>query len=240
MRRCGRPPTSSRGPTSGSRRPRRTGGRRPRLGLRGGLRGRRSGTCGMEVVRDRGARVVHDPALLQAGDQVTGHRDAAGADRDVSVDDELPRLMRGECKPLHEGEGLEPPGEDRLHVEAEDVVEGRALRGEEAEPPEAADELVLLLPRLLVAVPDLRLELPGPLPESPEDVLPPPQFLLVLQSVFLHELVLRLDPLPFPRLGGPLVLLAGKLRVFQPLPPSSPSRRPLPSSRPSRRRLRSS
>src|SRR2546427_498725 len=38
MRRCGRPPTSSRGPTSGSRRPRRTGGRRPRPGLRGGVR----------------------------------------------------------------------------------------------------------------------------------------------------------------------------------------------------------
>src|SRR5947209_118205 len=95
-----------------------------------------------------------------------------------------------------------------------------------------------------------RLELPCPLSESPQDVLGAPQFLLVLQAVFLQQFVLRLDALRFPRMGGPLELRSGKLRIAQRLTPwpvpssllsSLPSsgRLPPPSS-PGRRRGRPS
>src|SRR5204863_167568 len=92
--------------------------------------------------------------------------------------------------------------------------------------------------------------LPRPLSESPQDVLRAPQFLLVLQTVFLQQFVLGLDALRFPRVGGPLELRSGKLRIAQRLTPwpvpssllsSLPSsgRLPPPSS-PGRRRGRPS
>src|SRR5439155_1631992 len=61
--------------------------------------------------------------------------------------------------------------------------------------------------------------------ESPQDVLRAPQFLLVLQTVFLQQFVLRLDALRFPRMGRPLELRSGKLRIAQRLTPW-----PVPSS----------
>src|SRR5947208_15768089 len=52
-----------------------------------------------------------------------------------------------------------------------------------------------------------------------------PQFLLFLQTVFLLQFVLRLDALLFPRMGRPLELRSGKLRIAQRLTPW-----PVPSS----------
>src|SRR3972149_7750115 len=81
----------------------------------------------MEIVRDRGALVVQDAALLDAGDDVSGDGHPAAAHGHVAVDDELPRLAGWEREALEEGQGLEPSGEDRLHVEAQHVVQARAL-----------------------------------------------------------------------------------------------------------------
>src|SRR6266540_1220698 len=99
-----------------------------------------------------------------------------------------------------------------------------------------SEELLPLLLGLLVLLSDARLQFPRPLPESPQDVLGSPEFLLVLQPVLLQELVLRLDALRLPRMGRPLELRTRELRVAQrltpwPVPSSLPSF--LPSSLPS-------
>src|SRR5437763_201196 len=88
----------------------------------------------------------------------------------------------------------------------------------------------------LVPRADPRLELPRPLPEPAQHVLGAPQLLLVLQPVLLQELVLRLDPLRLPGVGGPFELRAGKFRIAQRFTPSLPASSPL-SSLPSSRRL---
>src|SRR5207237_2123560 len=96
----------------------------------------------------------------------------------------------------------------------------------------------LPLPRpLLVPLEDPRLQPPRTLPEPPQDVLGAPQLLLVLQPVFLQELVLRLDPLRLPGMGGAFELRAGKFRIAQRFTPSLPASSP-PSSLPSSRRRR--
>src|SRR5439155_5458169 len=82
-----------------------------------------------------------------------------------------------------------------------------------------------------------RLELAGALPEPPQDVLRAPQLLLVLQSVFLQEFVLRLDAFGLPRMGRPFELRPGELRIAQRLTPSSPPVSSLPPSLPSSGRL---
>src|SRR5437870_7251141 len=104
----------------------------------------------------------------------------------MSVHDELPRLSWGEGESLQECEGLEPPGEDGLHVEREHVVEGRALERQEPETSKSSEELFAILLRLLVARAHARLALPCPLSESPQDVLVATQFLLVRTVVRLH------------------------------------------------------
>src|SRR5438309_3180160 len=204
----------------------------------------------MQVVRDPGPLVVRDHVLLGPTHEDAGDRHAPSADGHVAVHDELPRLSRGEGESLEERECLEPSGQDGIHVQREYVVEGRALERQEADTAESPQELFALLLRLLVASTDSGLELPRPLSESPQDVLGAPQFLLVLQAVFLQQFVLRLDALRFPRMGGPLELRSGKLRIAQRLTPwpvpssllsSLPSsgRLPPPSS-PGRRRGRPS
>src|SRR5207247_5299546 len=95
----------------------------------------------------------------------------------------------------------------------EDVVWGRGLERQEPEPTEASEELLPFFLRLRVLLPDARLQFPRPLPESPEGVLGPPELLLVLQAILLEELVLRLDSLRLPRMGGSLVLRTRELRV---------------------------
>src|SRR2546425_2688029 len=196
----------------------------------GASRGRRTGnlpllTDRMQVVRDSGPLVVRDHVLLGPAHEDPGDRHAAAADGHMSVHDELPRLSRGEGESLQECEGLESAGEDGLHVEREHVVEGRALERQEPKTSESSEELFAFLFRLLVADPHARLELPRPLSESPQNVLGAPQFLLVLQAIFLQQFVLRLDALRFPRMGGPLELRSGKLRIAQRLTPW-----PVPSS----------
>src|SRR5205823_10300449 len=104
-------------------------------------------------------------------------------------------------------------------------VEGRSLERQEPQTSESTEELFAFLLRLLVARAHAGLELPRPLSESPQDVLRAPQFLLVLQTVFLQQFVLGLDALRFPRMGGPLELRSGKLRIAQRLTPW-----PVPSS----------
>src|SRR5213592_2533204 len=131
----------------------------------------------------------------------------------MAMHDELPRLARSEGEPLEERERLEPAGEDRLDVEREDVIEGRAFERQQAEPSESPQELLSFLLRLLVSRADPRLQLPRPLPEPPQDVLGPPELLLVLQPVLLEELVLRLDALRLPWMGGPLELCPRELRI---------------------------
>src|SRR5438445_3650849 len=116
------------------------------------------------------------------------------------MDDELPRLTGREGESLQERQRLESPGQDRLDVQGEDVVERRALERQESESAESTQELFAFLLRLLVARPHAGLQFPRPLPEPPQGVLRAPQLLLVLQPVFLQELVLRLDPLCFPRM----------------------------------------
>src|SRR5216110_427651 len=190
----------------------------------------------MEVARDRGPLVVGDPGLLRPADEDAGDRDPPASDRHMTVDDELPRLPRCEGEALEERERLEAPRQDRLHIEGQDVVEGRALERQEAEATEAPEQLLPLLLRLLVPRADPRLELPRPLPEPAQHVLGAPQFLLVLQPVFLQEFVLRLDPLRLPGIGGPFELRAGKFRIAQRFTPSLPASSPL-SSLPSSRRL---
>src|SRR5207244_1932696 len=142
------------------------------------------------------------------------------------------RLRRRECESLQERQGLQSPRQDRLHVEGEDVVERRAFEWQESEPAETTQQLFAFLLRLLVPRPHARLQFPRPLPEPPQDVLRPPEFLLVLQPVFLQELVLRLDALRFPRMRRPLELRTGELRIAQRLTPSSPPASSLPAGGP--------
>src|SRR6266508_495250 len=182
----------------------------------------------MEVARARGPLVVRAYVLVRAAHEDAGNRHATSADRHVPVDDELPRLSGREREALEERHRLQPPGEDGLDVEREDVVEARALERQQPEPAEPPEELLPFLLRLLVLLPDARLQFPRPLAEPPQDVLGSPEFLLVLQPVLLQELVLRLDALRLPRMGGPLVLRTRELRVAQRLTPS-----PVPSSLPS-------
>src|SRR5439155_21634282 len=130
-----------------------------------------------------------------------------------------PLQTRGQWESVQECVGLEWLGEDCLHVEREDVVEGRALERQGPGTSESSEQLLAFLLRLLVAGAHASLELPRPLSESPQDVLRAPQFLLVLQTVFLQQFVLRLDALRFPRMGRPLELRSGKLRIAQRLTP---------------------
>src|SRR6266545_2868420 len=167
-------------------------------------------------------------AAGRAAHEDAGNRHATSADRHVPVDDELPRLSGREREALEERHRLQPPGEDGLDVEREDVVEARALERQQPEPAEPPEELLPFLLRLLVLLPDARLQFPRPLAEPPQDVLRSPEFLLVLQPVLLQELVLRLDALRLPRMGGPLELRSRELRVAQRLTPW-----PVPSSLPS-------
>src|SRR5213593_1858460 len=235
MRRCGRPPSAA---LSGP--PFRSGSRPGRLGSRfvlGSLAAfRRRGSRdlaalpdGVEVARDHGAFVVRDAVLLRAAHEDSGDRHAASRDRDVPVDDELTRLPRREGEALQEREGLESPRQDRLDVQGENVIEGRAFEGQEPEPTESPEQLFPLLLRLLVPGPHARLEFAGPLPEPPQDVLRAPQLLLVLQPVLLQEFVLRLDAFGLPRMGRPLELRTGELWIAQRLTPSSPPVSSLPS-----------
>src|SRR2546427_334849 len=197
--------------------------------FRGGRCGRLSGLPDrMQVTRDRGALVVRDDVLLRAAHEDPGDRHAPSADGHVTVDDELPRLARREGDALEERESLETPREDRLHVEGEDVVQSRAVERQEPEAAEPSEELLPFFLRLLVLLPDARLQFPRPLAESPQDELGAPEFLLVLQPVLLQELVLRLDALRLPRVGRPLKLRTRELRVAQRLTPW-----PVPSSLPS-------
>src|SRR2546427_1802725 len=235
MRRCGRPPSAA---LSGP--PFRSGCRPGRLGSRfvlgslAALRRRRSRDLaglpdGVEVARDRGAFVVRDAVLLRAAHEDSRDRHATSRDRHVPVDDELTRLPRREGEAFEERQRLEAPRQDRFDVQGEDVIEGRALEGEEPEAAESPEQLFPLLLRLLVPGPHARLEFAGPLPEPPQDVLGAPQLLLVLQPVLLQEFVLRLDAFGLPRMGRPLELRTGELRIAQRLTPSSPPVSSLPS-----------
>src|SRR3989454_3235303 len=259
MRRCGRPPSAA---SSGP--PFRSGSRPGRLGSRfvlgsflAAFRRRRSRDLaglpdGVEVARDRGAFVVRDAVLLRAAHEDSGDRHATSRDRHVPVDDELPRLTRREGEAFEERQRLEAPRQDRLDVQGQDVIEGRAFEGQEPQAAESPEQLFPLLLRLLVPGPHARLEFAGPLPEPPQDVLGAPQLLLVLQPVLLQEFVLRLDAFGLPRMGRPLELRTGALRIAQRLTPSSPppasslpsfllsSGRLLPPSSPSRPRGRPS
>src|SRR2546422_250162 len=123
-----------------------------------------------------------------------------------------------------------PPRRDRPHAGGGAVVERRPCERQEPAPAESPQHLSAFLPPLLAPRPPARLQSPRPLPEPPQDVLRPPEFLLVLQPVFLQELVLRLDALRFPRMRRPLELRTGELRIAQRLTPSSPPASSLPSS----------
>jgi hypothetical protein len=144
----------------------------------------------MEIVRDRRSLVVQDGGFLLAADDVTGHGHAPSADGHMPVDDELPRLSRCEGEALEEGERLKSTREDRFDVEGEDVVEGRAVEGQQPHAAEPSEELLPFLLRLLVPRTDERLKLPRSLAESAETVLRAPQLLLVLEPVLLEEIVL--------------------------------------------------
>src|SRR3990170_951611 len=236
MRRCARSPTSSRNLTSGAGR--RASLCRP-LTFRGdeGLGHRRARSRGMEVVRNRGAGVVHDRSLVPSANEISWHVHPSAGHGNMAMYDELPRLARREGEAFHERQGLEAPGEHRLHIECEDVVEGCTVEREESEPAEAREELAPLFLRLWVRGSNQGLELPRPLAEPSEDGLGLPQFPLVLQAILLEEFVLRLDPFPLPWMRGPGEHAPGKFRVAQPFTPSSLSfGRPLPSPRPSLRR----
>src|SRR5207245_9715041 len=165
---------------------------------------------------------------LPGGPVAPVRRHAPSADGQVAVDAELPRLARREGEAFEERERLEPAGKDRLHVEGEDVVQGRAVERQEPEAAEPSEELLPFFLRLLVLLPDARLQFPSPLAESPQAVLGAPELFLVLQPVLLQELVLRLDALRLPRVGRPLKLRTRELRVAQRLTPL-----PVPSSLPS-------
>src|SRR6266571_4867418 len=229
MRRCGRSPSAaSSGLLTGSVcRPRRLGSRLVLGSLLAAFCGRRGRDLaglpdGVEVARDYGAFVVRDAVLLRAAHEDSGDRHAPSRDRDVPVDDELTRLTRREGEALEERERLEAPRQDRLDVEREDVIERRAFERQESEAAESPEQLFPLLLRLLVPGPNARLEFSGPLPKAPQNVLGAPQLLLVLQPVLLQEFVLRLDALRLPRMGRPLKLRTGELRIAQRLTPSSP------------------
>src|SRR5438876_11130037 len=75
------------------------------------------------------------------------------------MDDELPRLTGRECESLQERQRLESPGQDRLYVQGEDVVERRAFERQESESAESTQELFAFLLRLLVARPHAGLQL---------------------------------------------------------------------------------
>src|SRR6266571_358625 len=236
MRRCGRSPSAaSSGLLTGSVcRPRRLGSRLVLGSLLAAFCGRRGRDLaglpdGVEVARDYGAFVVRDAVLLRAAHEDSGDRHAPSRDRDVPVDDELTRLTRREGEALEERERLEAPRQDRLDVEREDVIERRAFERQESEAAESPEQLFPLLLRLLVPGPNARLEFSGPLPKAPQNVLGAPQLLLVLQPVLLQEFVLRLDALGLPRMGRPLELRTGELRIAQRLTPSSPPASSLPS-----------
>src|SRR5438093_407242 len=228
MRRCGRPPSAAlSGPPIRSRCRFWSSRSRFVLGTLAAFRRRGSRDLaglpdGVEVARDHGACIVRDAVLLRAADEDSGDRHAASRDRDVPVDDELPRLPRRKGEAFEERQRLESPRQDRLDVQGEDVIEGRAFEGQEPEPTESPEKLFPLLLGLLVPGPDARLEFAGPLPEPPQDVLGAPQLLLVLQPVLLQEFVLRLDALGLPRMRRPLELRPGELRIAQRLTPSSP------------------
>jgi hypothetical protein len=75
----------------------------------------------------------------------------------VAVDDELSCLAGREREALQESEGLQAPRQDRFDVQGEDVVQGRALQGEEAQAAEPVEQLLPLPFRLRVARADPRL-----------------------------------------------------------------------------------
>src|SRR5438093_555996 len=236
MRRCGRPPSAAlSGPPIRSRC--RFWSSRSRFVLGSFLAAfRRRGSRDLaglpdrvEVARDHGALVVRDAVLLRAAHEDSGDRHAASRDRDVPVDDELTRLPRREGEAFEERQRLEAPRQDRLDVQGEDVIEGRAFEGQEPEAAESPEQLFPFFLGLLVPGPHARLEFAGPLPEPPQDVLGAPQLLLVLQPVLLQEFVLRLDAFGLPRMGRPLELRTGELWIAQRLTPSSPPASSLPS-----------
>src|SRR3972149_3857069 len=185
------------------RAPRRGAGPTSGPGRRGG-----AGAGRVELVRNGRPRVVRNQVLLVAPHPVARDVHTPPGDGHVPVDDELPPLPGG-------------GREARLDVGREDVVERRALQREDPGPSQPAHELLPLPLRLHVARADQRLEDPGALTEVREEGLGPPQLLLVLEAVLLEDLVLRLDALALPRVGGTVVFLPRELRIAQALTPSS-------------------
>ena len=174
-----------------------------------------SGSCphGVHLVGEGGCGVVGNGSLLLTENDVSGDGDLVTVDEDVSVVDELPCLFDGGSEALLEDDGLKTPAEDVLVLEDEDCVEVSAGDGEDTHACALCDEGVCLDLCLCVSGPEACLQGPGLLPEVLQHGCCFPDLGLVLESELAYDLVLCLDPLALPGVGGSVEGLSRKFRI---------------------------
>ena len=160
----------------------------------------------MHLVGERGCGVELDGGLLDPGHEVTGNGDPVAVHEDVSVGDHLPCLLDGAGEALLVDDCLETAGQNVLVLQSEDVVQV-GVCGEVSEASALGEQGVCLDLGLCVSGPEACLQVPGLLPQVPEDGLCLPNLGLVLESECADNLDLGLDPLSLPGVAGGVVCL---------------------------------
>ena len=160
----------------------------------------------MHLVGEGGCGVELDGGLLGPGDEVPGNGHPVAVHEDVSVGDHLPGLLDGAGQSLLVDDGLQAPGQDVLVFQGEDVVQVGS-DGQVSETAALGEQCVGLDLGLGVTGPEACLEVPGLLPQVPEDGLGLPDLGLVLQAEGADDLDLGFDPLALPGVGGRVVCL---------------------------------
>ena len=125
---------------------------------------------------------------------------------DVSVGDHLSGLLDGAGEALLVDDGLETAGQHILVLQGQDIVQV-GIGGEVSETSALCEKGVCLDLCLCIPGPEACLQVPGLLPQVPEDCLCLPDLGLVLESECTDDLDLGLDPLTLPGVAGCVVCL---------------------------------